>query len=86
MTRPRLKWRVQSDLGGFDEIVLTTSRPGGCLLHAEMMDRRAIFVSIGELRVWAHVDDEGRAVVTMIENDTDVGAPAKAALPGKGTE
>ncbi len=67
--RKPLKWRVQSDLTGFDEIVVTTNDPGGCLLHAEMLDRRTIFVSVGEVRLWAHINDKGKATVTMVEDD-----------------
>ncbi len=69
-----LPWRVQSDdEGGFDELVVGGRVKGNtCLIHAEMMNRRSIFVSVGELRVWAHIDKNGQAVVTLIENDTGV--------------
>lgn len=66
-----LRWRVQSDDGGgFDELAVSA---GGreALVHAEMMDRRSIFVSVGGVRVWAHVY-RGKVKVTMIENDTSV--------------
>jgi hypothetical protein len=39
-----------------------------------MMDRRSIFVSVGGVRIWAHVS-RGKVKVTMIENDTDVSVP-----------
>lgn len=66
-----LRWRVQSDdEGGFDELVVAAG-VRGALVHAEMMTRRSIFVSIGDLRVWAHVK-RGKVVVTMIENETGV--------------
>lgn len=71
-----LPWRVQSnDDGGFDELVVGGRVKGNtCLIHAEMMNRRAIFVSVGELRVWAHVEKDGTVKVTMIENETGVKA------------
>ncbi len=69
-TKP-LKWRVQSDLTGFDEIVVTTGDPGGCLLHAEMLGGKTIFVSVGPVRLWAHINDKGVATVTMVEDDLE---------------
>lgn len=64
----RLKWRVQSDdEGGFDEIAVTSK--AGCLIHAEMMDERSIFVSIGSHRVWAYVNKQGVVKVTGTEDD-----------------
>jgi hypothetical protein len=67
-----LRWRVQSkDDGGFDELVVSAGK-GDALVHAEMMSDREIFVSVGELRVWAYVDKRGKAVVTMIENESEV--------------
>lgn len=81
----RLRWRVQSGSdGGFDELVVTSDEKGGCLVHAEMMSKRSIFVSVGELRVWAHVDTKGVAHVTMIENDSGVDAVAIPPTPVKG--
>lgn len=69
-----LPWRVQSDdEGGFDELVVGGRVKGNtCLIHAEMMNRRSIFVSVGGLNVWAHINKDGQAVVTLIENNTGV--------------
>lgn len=65
-----LPWRMQTDdTGGFDELVvrsLVTKAP--CLIHAEMMDERSIFVTIGPMRVWAHVGKNGRVRITMLED------------------
>lgn len=71
MTRSKLRqrWRVQSnDDGGFDELVVHYGGREGCLIHAEMMDQRSIFVSVGDLCIWAHVDRKGRVVVTGTED------------------
>ena len=62
-----LPWRFQTDdATGFDELVVGI---GGnpCLLHAEMMSERAIFVTVGDLMIWAHVDSKGKAKVTHTE-------------------
>lgn len=66
-----LRWRVQSnDEGGFDELVVSV--PAGlALVHAEMMSRRSIFVSVGDINVWACVK-KGKVVVTGIENNSGV--------------
>lgn len=72
MAKP-LRWRVQSNNdGGFDELAVSSGKKAGCLVHAEMMNDRSIFVSVGDLRVWAYVDKRGKAVVTMIENESEV--------------
>lgn len=67
MAKKALPWRFQTDdRTGFDELVVGMGgRP--CLLHAEMMTERAIFVTIGELAVWAHVGKDGVARVTGAE-------------------
>jgi hypothetical protein len=73
MPRARpLEWRVKSGPeGGFDELVVHgRATTGPALIHAEMMDERSIFVSIGHLKVWAHVGRDGVARVTMTEGDT----------------
>ena len=66
--RKALPWRMQSGSDGdFDELVVGM---GGkpCLLHAEMMDERSIFVSIANMKVWAYVDKDGNAHVSMTED------------------
>lgn len=61
----RLPWRVKSDpWGGFDELVVGSGKE--CLLHAEMMDKNAIAVNIGDLLVWACVE-KGVVKVTHVE-------------------
>ncbi len=68
----QLRWRVQSNNdGGFDELVVTNDKEHGCLIHAEMMNDRAIYVSVGDLCIWAHVDKEGRVRVTHTEDCGD---------------
>lgn len=63
-----LSWRVQSnDEGGFDELVVRGRARGECLIHAEMMNDRAIFVSVGDYMIWAHVNKQGKVVVTHKE-------------------
>lgn len=87
MAKKNLRWRVQSTSdGGFDELVVASDKAkrGGCLIHAEMMNAREIFVSVGELRIWAHIDKKGVARVTMIENDTGVEPIAATPAPKKG--
>ena len=65
-----LKWRVQSDMNGFDELVVSAATGAKeCLIHAEMMSGRDIFVSIGPLRVWATVRRDGTVEVTNTEQD-----------------
>ncbi len=62
-----LKWRVQDDgAKGFDELVVGI---GGkpCLIHAEMMSKDSIFVTVGHLAIWAHVDKQGNAEVVETE-------------------
>ncbi len=80
--RKRARWRVQSnDAGDFDELVVHYGGKEGCLIHAEMMTDRSIFVSIGPLSVWAYVDAKGVAHVSGTENRASA-APA----PGKENE
>lgn len=70
---PPLKWRLNSDpLTGFDEVVVHSTRPDEVLLHAEMMDRRSIFVSIGDLCVWAGVNPRGNVEISGIERRTPI--------------
>ncbi len=69
MARKPLSWRVKSgEAGDFDELVVGMGgRP--CLIHAEMMDERSIFVSVANLKVWAYVDKAGNAHVSMTEEE-----------------
>ncbi len=65
-----LEWRIQeSPDGGFDELVVFAGK-GPALIHAEMMNKRDIFVSIGPLRIWATVGKDGIATVTATETST----------------
>ena len=64
---PPLAHRVRlNDDGSFDELVVSTPK-GDALIHAEMMDRRAIFVSIGPMSIWAWVNEEGVVEITGTE-------------------
>jgi hypothetical protein len=64
----QLRWRVQSNHeGGFDELVVSANVKGDALIHAEMMNDRDIFVSVGEVNIWACVDARGRVRVTSVE-------------------
>ena len=69
-----LDWRIQESTdGGFDELVVYADGKKGknpALIHAEMMNKRDIFVSIGSLRIWATVE-RGVARVTHTETDGD---------------
>ncbi len=63
-----LPWRVQSGPeGDFDELVVHSLDGGPCLIHAEMMNERSIFVTVGDLAIWAYVDKGGHAKVTNTE-------------------
>ncbi len=67
MGKKFLPWRIQSNPDtGFDELVVGI---GGnpCLIHAEMMDERSIFVTVGDLAIWATADKHGRTKVTHTE-------------------
>ena len=81
--RKTLAWRLnKDDDGGFDEIVVGMGLAGHqALLHAEMMNTRDIFVSIGSLRIWAHVNRKGEVVVTGTETD-DPPKRGRASLDG----
>ncbi len=70
MSKKDLPWRFQTnDDTGFDELVVGKgSFP--CLLHAEMMNRRSIFVTVANLSIWAYVDKHGKAHVTDIEDNS----------------
>ncbi len=65
--RKALPWRFQTDAAtGFDELVVGIGgRP--CLLHAEMMNERSIFVTVGDLAIWATADKHGNTKVTHTE-------------------
>jgi hypothetical protein len=64
-----LAWRVQSaDDGGFDEIVVRALSGKECLLHAEMMNERDIFVDVAGIAINAYVDKDGQARVVYIED------------------
>ena len=69
--RKTLAWRLnKDDDGGFDEIVVGMGLAGHqALLHAEMMNARDIFVSIGPMRIWATVRRDGTVEVTNTEQD-----------------
>ena len=62
-----LPWRVQSGPEDeFDELVVGMGgRP--CLIHAEMLNERSIFVTVGDLAIWAYVDKHGDAHVSNTE-------------------
>lgn len=76
MAKP-LAYRFKADdVTGFDELVVKSGKPNGVLIHAEMMDERGIFVSVGDVRIWAYINKKGEAVVTGIENNSDVDAPS----------
>ena len=61
------KWRVQSsDDGEFDELAVTYGNE--CLIHAEMMDSKSIYVSVGPISIWAYVDKDG--VVRISDTET----------------
>lgn len=63
----KLRWRVQSDDdGGFDELVVSSNK-GNALVHAEMMTKTAIFVSVGTVNLWAYVNKDGKVIVTSME-------------------
>lgn len=85
MASKLLFWRVQSDEdGGFDELVVKSRRQkGGVLIHAEMMNSKAIYVDVAGVRIWAHVDRQGHARATMIENESGcrVSGPHKSNEP-----
>lgn len=73
-----LKWRMQSTPEGFDELVVGVALKGGeCLIHAEMMNNRSIFVTIGDMKIWAHVDKDEEVVITHIEAGTSTAAKPK---------
>lgn len=90
MAKRKQRWRVQSnDDGGFDELVVHYGGKHGCLIHAEMMNDREIFVSVGDLAIWAHVDKAGRVVVTGTEDQSeqhkgDEGATMRSPVQGEG--
>lgn len=67
MARKALPWRMQTDgQSGFDELVVGIGgRP--CLIHAEMMNERSIFVTVGDLAIWATADKHGNTKVTNTE-------------------
>lgn len=67
-----LRWRLSTDDdGAFDELVVHGRGPGRhALLHAEMMDRRSIFVSVGGVCLWATVGRDGHVRVTGAEGAT----------------
>lgn len=63
----RLNWRFTSGGDGrFDEFLLSVDR-GESLVHAEMMGKRSIFVTVGDAKIWASVTDDGKVVVTGFE-------------------
>lgn len=63
----RLAHRINlNDDGSFDELVVHAVK-GDALVHVEMMDRRAVFVSIGSMRLWAFVNDDGVVEITVTE-------------------
>jgi len=79
-----LPWRVQSGPeGDFDELVVGMGgRP--CLIHAEMMNERSIFVTVGDLAIWAFVDKDGNAKVSNTERRKPTKKkPAPRQGPGK---
>ncbi|HXG69966.1 MAG TPA: hypothetical protein VNJ04_05055 [Gemmatimonadaceae bacterium] len=79
-----LPWRVQSGQdGGFDELVVGMGMRPNCLIHAEMMDERSIFVTVAGLRIWAHVGRNGKAVVTHTEQDPTPQAATSTRRQGK---
>lgn len=63
-----------NDDGSFDELVVSAPK-GDALIHAEMMDRRSIFVSIGPIRLWAYVNADGVAEITHTETDEQPPTP-----------
>lgn len=65
--RQPLRWRVNDDgAKGFDEIVVGIGQ-NPCLLHAEMMSKDAMFVTVGHLAIWVRIDKNGNAVVQETE-------------------
>ncbi len=78
-----LSWRMQTGVdGGFDELVVSArARKSPCLIHAEMMDDRAIFVSVGHIAIWAHVGRDGVARVTHMEARPVKGRAKAVKLP-----
>lgn len=63
-----LRYRINADpVAGFDEVVVHSTRPDEILLHAEMMSPRSIWVSVGDLCIWAFVNDEGRVEISDME-------------------
>lgn len=63
-------WTKEEPGGGFGELVVDTGS-GPSLLHAEMVDKRSIFVRVGPVCIWAYVGRSGKVYVTHIEDDRE---------------